>query len=168
MFFKNYAEFTVKVPHDADFITKRLKKRCLSWKSWRNYFYSPDNRIDFRFSKQNGFVVLYPVCGGRNSMRGQFFLNFEPSSDGNCLIHVAVKVPSFVHFFFFIWFAGVGLFTATFLFNRIWHAAAIGTVMIIFGVALLIFMRKSAENELDNTISAFRNIISDEYLRDCP
>ena len=136
MIIKNYAEFTDKVPHNADFMTKRLQKRCLSWKSWRNYFYSPDNKIDFRFSKQGKYIVLYPVCSGRNSMRGEFFLEFEPSGDGNCLIHVTVKAPSFVYFFFFIWFSGVGLFTITFLCSRIWHAAAIGALMIIFGIFL--------------------------------
>lgn len=164
MFFKNYAEFTVTVPHNAEFIEKRLQKRCLSWKSWRNYFYSPDGRIDFKFNRQNGFVVLYPICGSRNSMRGEFFLEFEPTDNGNTLIYVSVKVPSAVLLFMFIWFTFTGILTVSSLLIGAWHIAIGGTIMLIFGIFLLLFMRKSAENELDNIISAFRNIISDDYI----
>lgn len=163
MFFNNYAEFTVTVPHSAEFIEKRLQKRCLSWKSWRNYFYSPDDRIDFKFSRQNDFVVLYPVCGSRNSMRGEFFLEFEPVSGGKTLIHVTVKAPSAVILFMFIWFTFTGIFAILSLLSGAWHIAVGGTIMLIFGIFLLFFMRKSAENELDNTIAAFRDIVSDDY-----
>ena len=166
MFFKNYAEFTEKVPHDSDFIKKRLKKRCLSWKSWRNYFFTPDRKIDFRFSQNGKYILLYPIFRGRNSMRGQFFLDFEPLSDGSTLVHVAVKAPASVYFFMFVWFSGVILFTIYGLLSGIWHLAAVGAIMMICGFFMLFFMRKSAENELDDTINAFKNLISDDYIRD--
>ena len=164
MFFKKYAEFTVEVPHSIDFMRKRLQKRSLSWKSWRNYFAADDNRIDFSFSERGKYIVLYPVCSNRNSMRGQFFLEFEPVSNGNTLIHVSVQSPDF-SLFFIIWFGGTAIFTISSLFscNRI--GAAGGTAMILFAAILLYFMNQSAVNELDNNIAAFKNFISDDYIR---
>ena len=51
MFDKKYAEFTIKVTYSIDFMLKRLKNRSLSWRSWCNYFFVFDNRVDFIFSK---------------------------------------------------------------------------------------------------------------------
>lgn len=162
---KNYAEFAVKVPHEIEFMRKRIKKRSLSWTSWRNYFAAFDNQIDFRFSKRGKSIVLYPVCGGRNSLRGQLFLEFEPIEGGGTLIHVEVRPPDLT-LFFVIWFGFTAISAITSLFSRNWIGFIVGAGMISGGAVLLHFMRRSALDEVDNIVDAFRDFVSDDYVRE--
>ena len=165
MFFADYAEFDIQTPHGIDFMRKRLKNRSLSYKSWRNYFRAFDDRIDFRYSQKGKNVILYPVCNSRNSLRGRLILEFEPISNGETLIHVKIKVPEEIAVFAFIWCSFMIFFLISAVLNGFIIGIIVSLLMLIFFFSLFYFMRKSAENETDTIISAFRNIISDDYIR---
>ena len=164
MFFKPYTKFDITVPHSIDFMKKRLKVRALSPKKLRNYFMTFDGRTDFRFTEYSKYVILYPVCDTRNSLRGEFLLQFDYVSDSETLIHVTVKVPDLVIAFSFFWLCGVSAFLCFSLFSKFYSGAVIGIIMLGFFFALSYFMRKSAENELADMIHVFKNFISDDYI----
>jgi hypothetical protein len=69
-----------------------------------------DGRTDFSFTEYSKYVVLYPVCDTRNSLRGEFLLQFDSVSDSESLIHVTVKVPDIVVVFSIFWLCGVSAF----------------------------------------------------------
>jgi hypothetical protein len=164
MFFKPYTKFNITVPHSIDFMKKRLKVRALSPKKLRNYFMTFDGRTDFSFTEYSKYVVLYPVCDTRNSLRGEFLLQFDSVSDSESLIHVTVKVSDIVVVFSIFWLCGVSAFLFFSLLSKFYIGSIIGFIMLGFFFALSYFMRKSAENELADMIHAFKNFISDDYI----
>ncbi len=164
MFFKPYTKFDVTVPHSIDFMKKRLKLRALSPKKLRNYFITFDGRIDFSFTEYSKYVVLYPVCDTRNSLRGEFLLEFASVREGETVIHVTVKVPDTVVVFSFFWICGVSAFLFFSVLSGFFTGVAGGVVMLGFFSVLSYFMRRSAKSELDDIIHAFNNFISDDYI----
>jgi hypothetical protein len=166
-FFKPYAEYCIRSEHDCAVLERRMCKRSISWMNWRNFFWIPDNKeIRFVFKKYRNHIELHPVCGGRNSARGILHVKMERDNGKNItLLHVEIKPDDGVYWFLNLWFAGVVAAMIVGLSGK-FILSGVALLMLIFGYALVYYMRKIAEAEIEDIKKAFDNIISDDYITD--